>query len=267
MIQSFDYTTPHTIDEYISIGNTDSILLAGGSDLIPLLKFEVKNPKVVIDIQNILELKKVSLKDGILEIGAGVRLCELENNSEIQQFFPALAYAAKCVASPQIRSVATIGGNIMQDRRCMYFNQSYNWRQSVGLCYKTNGKVCHQAPASKKCRAIYYSDIATALYIYNTRVEIIRHGNFEEISIQELCEAHGSINGTASKSEIFISKFLLPISEKTHSRFIKESVRQSIDFSTFNAAISILKKNDKLDIKLAVGAINEHPILIIEMSR
>ena len=78
--------------------------------------------------------------------------------------------------SPQIRNIATVGGNIMQDRRCIYFNQPHLWRSGLAYCFKTGGSICHQIPNSPVCRAIYYSDVATALIAYEAEVEYIEEG-------------------------------------------------------------------------------------------
>ena len=72
------------------------------------------------------------------------------------------AVATSLTASPQIRNIATVGGNIMQDRRCIYFNQPHLWRSGLPYCFKTGGSICHQIPNSPVCRAIYYSDVAAA---------------------------------------------------------------------------------------------------------
>lgn len=88
---------------------------------------------------------------------------ELARSELINTRCAAVAQAAAVTASPQIRNIATTAGNVMQDRRCIYFNQSEQWRGALPLCYKTGGEVCHQIPNSPVCRAIYYSDLATAL--------------------------------------------------------------------------------------------------------
>ena len=102
-------------------------------------------------------------------------------------------------ASPQIRNIATLGGNLMQERRCIYFNQSAAWRQGIPLCFQTGGSVCHQAPGSPVCRAIYYSDPATALVLYDAQAEILRGGKREILPLTELLAEHGAADRRAGR--------------------------------------------------------------------
>ncbi len=258
MIKDFNYQAASTIEQAAAqIGKT---YLAGGTDLVPLLKYEVRPFEQIVDLSGLNALKYTCQDGDTLKIGAMQTLTAIAEDAAIIQNWPALAFAAKCVASPQIRNLATIGGNIMQDRRCLYFNQSYEWRQSLPLCYKTGGTVCHQAPNSPQCLAIYYGDIATALSAYQAQVKIHDSQGSRLVDIDQLLAIHAKNNGTTALSDLFIEEIIVPA--VSYSKFIKQSVRDTIDFATFNAAL-IIDKQDK-QITIACGALNKQPFKLIK---
>ena len=272
MIQSFAYQKPREIAQAFELMQQGSVPLAGGTDLIPLLKYEVRSPATLADITLLPQLKGIEQREDTLWIGATETLEDIQRHPLVTQHFPALAFAAKCVASPQIRAVGTLGGNILQDRRCIYFNQSYSWRSSLDLCFKTGGIVCHQAPASPSCRAIYYSDVATALYALDANVHLYTQEGLQTLTVAQLCEEHALRNGTTGQKFPLVTGFSIPIpslplGQGMVNRFVKQSVRQSIDFPTFNAALSAQIGEETLQVRLVVGAIREYPVLLSETAR
>lgn len=128
--------------------------IGGGTDIMPLLKNEVRDDKDFVFLKKIPELHVLEEKDGELIIGAAMTLTELAESALLNSRYAAIAQAASLTASPQIRNIATVGGNIMQDRRCIYFNQPHLWRSGLAYCFKTGGSICHQIPNSPVCRAI-----------------------------------------------------------------------------------------------------------------
>ena len=150
--------------------------IGGGTDIMPLLKNHVRDDQDLVFVSEVPELQGMEHKDGYLYLGAGERLYDISVSPLVKEGWPAIAQAAGATASPQIRNIATIGGNIMQDRRCIYFNQSRYWRSGLPLCFKTGGEVCLQIPNSPVCRAIYYSDVATALLLYEAEAECMENG-------------------------------------------------------------------------------------------
>ena len=143
---------PRTLIEAASFA--DPTFVGGATDIMPLIRNEVRDDENLILLKNIPELKELRDTPEHIVIGSGVRLAELARSELINTRCAAVAQAAAVTASPQIRNIATIGGNVMQDRRCIYFNQSEQWRGALPLCYKTGGEVCHQIPNSPVCRAI-----------------------------------------------------------------------------------------------------------------
>src|SRR6202163_1250877 len=167
----FELFQPTTIDDTIALLNKygkDAWVLAGGLDTFDWLKDRNKRPKVVVDLSGVQELRGVkATADGGLEIGATTTLTEVVRHPMVREKFPILMQAAELVASPQIRSQGTIGGNISQDTRCWYYRSGWS-------CYRAGGNICyadtptainreHAILGADRCVAVNPSDTAPAL--------------------------------------------------------------------------------------------------------
>jgi len=266
----FTYYTPETLEQAWALfqANHDTVFLAGGTDYMPLCKKGLKTAGQIIGLHKIPYLKKIENRPDGLFIGAMLTLSDLIKDPLVREAYPALCHAARFVASPQIRNRGTIGGNILQDRRCMYFNQSADWRQSIAPCFKTNGKVCHQVPRSPACRAIYHSDLAPVLLALDAKVECFDQKGLYQKPLTELIREHVDLNGRMEREKTFITGFLIPsLSANAWLKFVKQSARASLDFAVVNAALCYLPQNAESpdgSIKLVVGAVAPEPIELSE---
>lgn len=241
--------------------------VGGGTDLMPLLKNRVRDDGELVFLDGVEELKGIREEAGWITIGAGERLCDVANAPLLREKLPAVAQAAGATASPQIRNIATIGGNIMQDRRCIYFNQSRYWRKGLPLCFKTGGEVCHQIPNSPVCRAIYYSDVATALAVYEAQAEYIEAGEKKCSPILELVKRHSQANGLACGEHlpILVTGFRVPVpAAGERSGFYKYAMRATIDFPLINFA---LRCGGDREGKLVAGAVAPWPVELPETAK
>ncbi|MDO4560218.1 MAG: FAD binding domain-containing protein [bacterium] len=241
--------------------------IAGGTDFVPLLKLGLKSPRLLIDVTKIPELQGISLSEREISIGAAATLTEIAENADILQYLPALAQSAAKTASLQIRNVGTIGGNLMQDRRCIFFNQSSSWRSSLPKCFKTGGEVCLQIRNSAVCRAIYYSDTATALALYEAEAEILKDGRLTRVPVMELIAEHSAENGLrAEDSALLLARLHIPLPPAgERSGFLKYNVRSSIDFPLVNFAIR-LSGGARPSMAVA-GAAGPAPLVLANSSR
>ena len=131
-------------------------ICAGGTDLLPSMRQKLFEPEYVIDIRGIAELRGIRVAaNGDVAIGALTTLSAIENSSLIADRYPVLREAARTVASPVIRNMATIGGNICLDTRCLWYNQSLAWRTSCAFCIQKDGDLCHVAPGGSTCWAAF----------------------------------------------------------------------------------------------------------------
>lgn len=251
-----------TLREAISVPYPTYV--GGGTDLMPLLKNHVRDDGRLVFVDKLPELKGIVEQDGYLYLGAGETLYNLANSPAVLERFPGVAQAAGATASPQIRNIATLGGNIMQDRRCIYFNQSRFWRGGLPLCFKTAGEVCHQIPNSPVCRAIYYSDVATALELYEGEAECLEGETRAWVPVGELIKRHSEANGLACGAHlpVLILRFRLPIPPAgERSGFYKYAMRATIDFPLINFA---LRCGGGRPAKLVAGAVAPTPVVLEE---
>ncbi|MEQ9716359.1 MAG: FAD binding domain-containing protein, partial [Candidatus Asgardarchaeum sp.] len=136
------------------------------------MNYGLKSPKICVSLRQLKSLKEIEFGENEISIGSMVSLAFLAENKFLKKTFPALVSAAIRVASPQIRNMATLGGNILQERRCKYFNHSERWREGIDPCFLIGGDRCYQIPKSDHCCALYYSDLATPLMAYQAVLEI-----------------------------------------------------------------------------------------------
>ena len=162
--------------------------LAGGTDLLPNLRRGLGTPRVLVDLMAVAALDAISVqRDGSLRVGAAATLAALAGQAAVRTGWPALATAAGLVAGPTHREAATLGGNLCQDTRCVFYNQSEWWRAGNGYCLKLRGDKCHVVVKSDRCYATYHGDVAPANAIV---------GDDDPLDICVLTErsiAHGNI--------------------------------------------------------------------------
>src|SRR5579864_2264972 len=209
----FRYLAPRDVRQathMLSQEGEGAMLVAGGTDLYPNMKRRQFTPAVLIGLHGIAELRHI---DGTPErgmsIGAGVTLSTLASHPLIMQHYTALASAAASVSTPQLRNVGTIGGNLLLDTRCNYYNQSEFWRRSIGYCMKKDGDVCLVAPGSPRCWAISSADSAPVLVSLNAQARLLSEGGERLLPVRELFRDDGMAPYTLAHDEI-LTEIILP---------------------------------------------------------
>ncbi len=169
-LPSFRYLQPKTLSEALRMkteAGTDGMFVAGGTDLYPNMKRRHQEPKTVISLMGIAELRR----EDDASIGAGVTLTELADRPSGR---PAvIGHAARLVSTPLLRNMGTLGGNLCLDTRCNYYNQSYEWRKSIDFCMKKDGKICWVAPSSPRCWAVSSSDVAPVMVAIGAEYRLV----------------------------------------------------------------------------------------------
>ncbi len=176
---NFAVARPRDIESAIAARRQEtlSLFLAGGTDLLVNLRLGLGHPKLLIDLSAIDVLHEASFARTEVRIGACTSLAELTEMPAIHQRYRAVAEAAAAVASPTTRSIATLGGNLCLQTRCIYYNQSEWWRRSNDYCLKHDGHTCHVAPQGQRCHAAFSGDLAPALIALDAQVEIAGSNN------------------------------------------------------------------------------------------
>jgi 4-hydroxybenzoyl-CoA reductase subunit beta len=166
-LPKFDYRVPREITEAVKImagSGPEGQFVAGGTDLYPNMKRRQQTPRTVISVMRLSDLNQITGdgKSGV-RIGASVTLTEICENSLINQDYPVIARAARTISTPILRNMGTIGGNLLLDTRCNYYDQNYEWRKGINFCLKKDGDVCWVAPGSSKCWAVQSSDLVPVM--------------------------------------------------------------------------------------------------------
>ena len=192
MMHIFEMLQPTSLDEAVSLldkHGKDGWVIAGGKDSLDWFKDRVKRPEYLIDITGVKELYGIQDKGDHIAIGPMVTLTDLSQNKLVRDLFPVLADAAGRVASPQIRNSATIGGNICQDTRCLYYRDGFP-------CYRAGGNTCyantptamnreHTLFEAKRCVAVTPSDTAPALSVLDAQMVIARDGKLRTVGVDD----------------------------------------------------------------------------------
>ena len=238
-------------------------ILAGGTDLLPSMRQKLFEPEHILDLRLVRELKGIRETEQGIEIGALTTLCEIEMSRLLRQQYPVLTEAARTVASPVIRNMGTIGGNICLDTRCLWYNQSLAWRKSCGFCIKKDGDLCHVAPGGSKCWAAFSADTPPALLCLNAELEIASASATLRIP---LCEFYSGIGDDYRKlrPNELVTRIILPKRSAGYSGvYRKLRIRGSIDYPLAGVAVAIKRSNGHIeDFRLGITAVNPAPMLV-----
>lgn len=166
-LPKFDYRVPREIAEAVKImagSGPEGQFVAGGTDLYPNMKRRQQTPRTVISVMRVPELNQITGdgKSGI-RIGASVTLTDICEHPLINRDYPVIAHAARTISTPILRNMGTIGGNLLLDTRCNYYDQNFEWRKGINFCLKKDGDVCWVAPGSSKCWAVQSSDLVPVM--------------------------------------------------------------------------------------------------------
>lgn len=232
--------------------------LAGGTDVM-VNRFQGNETSgCLIDITKIAELKGIAKQGNFLRIGALEILEELKFNSDLKTEFPMLIEAALSVGSPLIRKTATIGGNVLCENRCLYYNQSEWWRESIGYCLKCEGDICIATGGKNACFSELVSDTAPALIAMDAEIEYIDENGKHQQSLESIYSGDGVKPRNLSETSI-VTAILLPLNREFKTAFFKLRERESLEFTSLTSAVAI-DKNGKL--KIALSGVDPKPVVI-----
>ena len=269
-LSEFQLVRPHALPEalaHLTDHGGDVRVLAGGTDLLPSMRQKLFEPAHVLDLRQIKELKGIRETGQGIEIGALTTLHEIEHSALLRQQYPVLVEAAKTVASPLIRHMGTIGGNVCLDTRCLWYNQSLTWRKSCGFCIKKDGDLCHVAPGGTKCWAAFSADTPPALLCLNAEIEIASAGASRRIALGDFYTGEGDHYRRLQLNEL-VTKIILPRSSIGYQgTYRKLRVRGSIDYPLAGVAVAVKRSNGHVeDIQIALTAVNPSPMLVAGLS-
>ncbi|HEU4711452.1 MAG TPA: xanthine dehydrogenase family protein subunit M [Pyrinomonadaceae bacterium] len=257
-MKSFEWTNPTTINEAIKLLNVPAAdideaprPLAGGQDLLTTMKDYTSRPARIVNLKNIRGLNRITLNARGLTIGALVTLTELEEHAGVRKNFPGLAEAAHSIATPQIRNLGTVGGNLCQRPRCWYF------RLEEVNCLKKGGSECYAATGENKYNAIigggpswivHPSDLAPMLVALGARVDVTGSGGKRTIPLDKFftLPTENIRRENVLKNDEIITEIFVPASTlASHSTYLKFKERESLDFALASVAAAVQLAADK----------------------
>jgi 4-hydroxybenzoyl-CoA reductase subunit beta len=251
----FEHRAPRSVAEAAKIlagEGPRAMLIAGGTDLLPNMKRRHQAPQVLVSLAKVDELRKLNGA-----FGASLTLTELVHSEATPT---ALRHAAAQVATPHIRNMGTLGGNLCLDTRCNYYNQSYEWRKAIDFCLKKDGDICWVATASKRCVAVSSTDTAPALIALNAAVTLVSAQGEREVKVEDLYRNDG-IEYLSRRPDEILTEVRIPAGWK--SSYWKLRRRGSFDFPILGVAAALKFSGDVVEeARLALGAVASRPFLV-----
>jgi len=266
-LPALEYYRPNTINEGLTLlkEHAGKIRpLAGGTDLLNNMKVGLNPAEVLVDLTGIETLSAIECSvDKQIIAGGTATIWDLIHQPEVKERLTALYQAGSGVGAVQHQQMGTLGGNLCQDTRCWYYNQTRHWRRAHPLCYKTGGDQCLAMKKSKRCHAAYCSDLAPALIAYGATIKLSALDSERIIPLAEFYTGEGKTPTNIKPGEI-ISKITIPQSAwKTKSAYIKLRSRKSIDFPQAGVAVVVDEEGGIVnDVSLALTALESGPVLV-----
>ncbi len=232
-LPTFSYHRPKTAQEAVRLKQEHgaaAMFVAGGTDLYPNMKRRHQTPTHVISLQDVPGLCAVDVQpDGSVAIGAMCRLSDLERHERLLANYGAFAHAVKEISTPLLRNMGTIGGNLLLDTRCTYYDQSHEWRESIDFCMKKDGAICWVAPGSPRCWAVQSSDTVPVVCAMEAQVELVSPDGARTIAAGDLYRDDG-IQYLTKRPEELLTKLVLPAPGNWKASYLKLRRRDTFDF-------------------------------------
>ncbi|MCP4868889.1 MAG: hypothetical protein GY898_09230 [Proteobacteria bacterium] len=238
-LPAFEYHRPSTPAEAAALMarfSDDVDVVAGGTDLLPNYKNRLNNKGHVVSLAGLDGLRECTTS----RLGALTRLVEIERSAELAAALPVLVQTAKAISSPPLREHGTVGGNLMLDTRCYYFNQSPMWRASKNFCLKAEGGQCLVVPASNDhCYATYSGELAAALVVLGAELELLSSEGARTVPVADFFEDEGIVRFRDRRAgELLVGVNIPDAAQELTAGYNKLRIRDSIDFPSLGVAVA-----------------------------
>jgi len=257
-LPSFEYLQPKTLAEALRMkadAGPNGMFVAGGTDLYPNMKRRHQEPRTVISLMGVEELRRL---EG-WNVGTCITLTHLSNLSTF--LHSAVASAARLVSTPLLRNMGTLGGNLCLDTRCNYYNQSYEWRKSIDFCMKKDGHICWVAPSSPRCWAVSSSDVAPVMVAIGAEYRLVGPPpQGERIVPAGRFYNNDGIKYLTKQPDEILAEVRLPAPNGWDAVYHKLRRRGSFDFPVLGVAAWIKwNGNTVADARIVLGGVASYP--------
>jgi len=259
-LPKFEYFEPQDLNEAVSIlkNEPSAKILAGGTDLLINMKHRVETPTTLVNIKGIEDLDYVRQDNGNLRLGGLTTLKRIYQTALILEKLPGLAEAAAAVGSYHHQTMGTLAGNICQQNRCKFFNQSRWWRSSNPTCFKAGGEICHVVNKKEICYSSYCGDVAPALLVLNARIAVTGPKGAREVLLEDFYSGDGKVPLNLSAAEI-VTEIIIPREAMDGiGSYTKFANRESIDFPIVGTAYWASRENKQY--RVAFTAVDRRPV-------
>lgn len=259
----FHYRAARTVREaadWLAAAPGETMIVAGGTDVLPNMKRRQQTPHTLIGLRAIPELRTLVNGNG-LRLGAGVTLTAIVRDDRIRAHYAGLWQAAAQIATPHLRNMGTIGGNLCLDTRCHYYDQGYEWRKAIDFCMKKDGGICWVATSSPKCLAVSSTDTAPMLQALDARVRLVSASGERWVTVADLYQNDGMHYLTRRPDEI-LAEIEVPDRAAWHTAYWKLRRRGSFDFPVLSVAAAVRLGAGGLveEARLVLGAVASRPL-------
>ena len=268
-LPKFTYRVPKKVAEAVKMiadAGPDAMFVAGGTDLYPNMKRRQQTPRTVISVTRLRELHEVrgDAKEGLV-IGASVSLTHVVDHAVIKRDYAVIADAARTISTPLLRNMGTIGGNLLLDTRCNYYDQNYEWRRGINFCMKKDGDICWVAPSSPKCWAVNSSDLAPVMVALGARLRLVSSSGERMIDASDIYNNDG-INYLTKRQDELLMEIHLPPRNGLRAIYKKLRRRGSFDFPVLGVAAVLDLADDSMvrNARLVLGGVAPAPIEVKE---
>jgi 4-hydroxybenzoyl-CoA reductase subunit beta len=267
-LPQFDYIQPRSLKEAakaLADLGPDAMVVAGGTDVYPKMKRGQFSPRHLVSLKSLNEIRGIRIENGGgLWIGAGETLSRVACDPIVKELLPSLSQSAGMVSSPQLRNVGTIGGNVLVDTRCNYYDQSSFWRRAAGFCMKKSGEICLVAPGSKTCLAVFSSDTAPVLCSLNAAAVLAGREGSRRVPLAELYRNDG-IHFLAKRSDELLQALVIPRSAfGQRGVYLKLCRRGSFDFPVLGVAavVDLNEQRRCTSARVVLTAVASAPVIV-----
>lgn len=259
-LPKFDYRRPDSIGEAsaILLDDPSARVLAGGTDLVVNMKHKVERPSTIVSLAGVPNLNYVKRADAAMRIGALTPLKRVYADPFVAQKLPALAIAASSVGSYHHQTMGTLGGNLCQQTRCKYFNQSAWWRSARPTCFKAGGELCHVAKKEHVCYSTYCGDVAPALLALDAELILSGKDGSRQVPLESIYSGEGRTPLSLERGEILTEIIISEKAADGFSTYKKFANRGSIDFPIVGAALWASQSTK--EARVALTAVDRKPL-------
>ena len=267
----FHYHAPTSLSgcaQLLQSYGDEAAIVAGGTELFVRMKLGLVKKRHLISLSAVRGIGAISTdRKGALILGAGTTLSALAGSPFIRKHIPALADAASLVATTQVRNMATVGGNILQETRCCYYDRSAAWRKAVPACFKRGGDLCHVMPKGKKCFAVYQGDLAPVLIALGGTAILFRDGKEEEAPLEALFTGEGK-SPLRKRQQLLLARVrILPLQEGGCAAYRKYRLRNGMDFPLAGVAVRIDRRAGNVeDLRVCLTGVSSSPVIVSKAS-